>query len=104
MTPDQVAMVAFLRDRYADKLGTARSIENMVATEGLPRLGIAPGANQARSFGGVHAAEVRLQFLDETVAPYLGTAGPTGRIADQQLRLLAWEHQEARGYNETWRP
>jgi hypothetical protein len=104
MTPDQAAMVAFLRERYADKLDTARSIENMVATEGLPRLGIAPGADQARSFGGVHAAEVRLQFLNETVTPYLGTAGPTGRIADQQLRLLAWEHADERGYDETWRP
>lgn len=104
MTPDQAAMVAFLRDRYASRIDTARSIENVVATEGLPRLGIAPGPDQARSFGGLHAAEARARFLNETVVPYLGTAGPTGRIADQQLRLLAWEHAGVRGYDDAWRP
>ncbi|WP_405888853.1 hypothetical protein OG762_36875 [Streptomyces sp. NBC_01136] len=102
MTPDQAAMVAFLRDRYADSIDLARSMENLAATGQLPGLNVAP--SQAVDFGGVHAAESRLRFLDETVIPYLGTAGPTGRIADHQLRLLAWEHQGARGYQEGWAP
>jgi hypothetical protein len=97
-------MVAFLRARYADSLAIVRTIENVVATEGLPHIGIAPGSDQARGFGRIHAAETRARFLDETVVPYLGTAGPTGRIADQQLRLLAWEHQGVHGYDEAWRP
>jgi len=104
VTPDQAAMVDFVRDRYADSLATARTIENVVAAEGLSHIGIAPGSDQARGFGRIHAAETRAQFLEETVVPYLGTAGPTGRIADQQLRLLAWEHQGVRGYDEAWRP
>jgi hypothetical protein len=104
VTPDQAAMVAFLRDRYADSLATARTIENVVAAKGLPNLDIAPGSDRARGFGRIHAAETRARFLDETVVPYLGTAGPTGRIADQQLRLLAWEHSGDRGYDEAWRP
>lgn len=97
-------MVAFLRDQYESSLHTARSIQNLVATQGLPNLGVEPSSERASRFGGVHAAETRIRFLDETVVPYLGTAGPTGRIADQQLRLLAWEHQGSRGYNEAWLP
>lgn len=104
MTPDQSAMVAFLRDRYAISLQTARSIKNLVATEGMPNLGIEPNSEKARSFGGVHAAETRARFLEETVVPYLGTAGPTGRIADMQLRMLAWEHRGAYDCDDAWRP
>lgn len=97
-------MVDFLRAQYADKLDIAQSMANAFRLGMGSDLGLQPAeaAQQARS--GIHAAEVRLQFLDETVAPYLGTAGPTGRIADQQLRLLAWEHHEVRGYDEAWRP
>lgn len=104
MIPDQAAMVAFLRDRYAYKLDIAQSMANAFRLGMGSDLGLQPAdaAQQARS--GIHAAEVRLQFLDETVVPYLETAGPTGRIADQQLRLLAWEHADARGYDATWRP
>lgn len=97
-------MVAFLRDRYTDELDTARSMAQAF-TLGMGRdLGLQPAdaAHQARS--GIHSAETRARFLDETIVPYLGTAGPTGRIADHQLRLLAWEHQGSRGYQEGWTP
>jgi hypothetical protein len=104
VTPEQTAIVDFLRARYASSLHASRSIQNLVATEGLPSLNVAPGPETASQFGGVHAAETRIRFLDETVAPYLGTAGPTGRIADIQLRLLAWEHRDAHGYDEGWAP
>jgi hypothetical protein len=67
-------------------------------------LGLQPADAAHRARSGIHAAETRARFLDETVVPYLGTAGPTGRIADQQLRLLAWEHAGVRGYDEAWHP
>ncbi|QQM45179.1 hypothetical protein [Streptomyces liliifuscus] len=102
MTPDQAAIVDFLRRQYADSVDLARRMENLAATGQIPGLDVPPG--QAANFGRVHAAETRVRFLDETVAPYLGTAGPTGRIADMQLRLLAWEHAGVRGYDEAWRP
>jgi len=104
VTPDQAAMVAFLHDRYALSLDTARSMAKAFSLGMGSDLGLQPAdaAHQARS--GIHAAENRVRFLDETVVPYLGTAGPTGRIADQQLRLLAWERRGDRGYDEAWRP
>jgi hypothetical protein len=97
-------MVAFLRDRYASKLDIARSMARAFTLGVGSDLGLQPAdaAHQARS--GIHAAETRARFLDETVVPYLGTAGPTGRLADQQLRLLAWEHAGDRGYEEGWAP
>lgn len=104
MTPDQSAIVAFLRDRYAASLDTALDVGNALTQGTLAHLGVSPAKANTRAHEGVHAAETRARFLDETVVPYLGTAGPTGRIADQQLRLLAWEHQGARGYDEAWRP
>ena len=102
MTPDQAAMVDFLRDRYAQSLDIAQSMARAF-TEGMGSdLGLKPAtaAHQARS--SIHAAEARTRFLDETVLPYLGTAGPTGRIADIQLRMLADEHRGATGYHEDW--
>lgn len=102
MTPDQAAMVDFLRRQYANSVDLARTMENLAATGQIPGLGVPPG--KAATFGRVRAAETRARFLDETVVSYLGTAGPTGRIADIQLRMLAWEHAGARGYNEAWRP
>lgn len=102
MTPDQAAMVAFLRDRYALSLDNARSMAKAFSLGMGGDLGLQPGdaAHQARS--GIHAAETRLRFLDETVIPYLGTAGPAGRIAEIQLRMLVDEHRGAAGYDDGW--
>lgn len=97
-------MVGFLRRQYADGIDRARSIGNMLITEGASRLGIPAGNAEKQARDDLRAAETRARFLDETVVPYLGTAGPTGRIADVQLRMLAWEHAGARGYEEAWRP
>jgi hypothetical protein len=97
-------MVDFLHERYAEKLDLAQSMARAFAL-GLGRdHGLKPedAADQARI--GIHAAESRTRFLDETVIPYLGTAGPTGRIADIQLRLLADEHRGKPGYDDGWRP
>lgn len=96
-------MVDFLRQQYADGMGRARSIGNMLiaraGNEGMP----SQQAAERQAHASLNAAETRARFLEETVAPYLGTAGPTGRIADIQLRLLADEHRGARGYDESWR-
>lgn len=104
MTPDQAAIVDFLRQEYADSVDRARELGNMLITRGAPQLGISTEQAQRRARADLHAAETRARFFEETVVPYLGTAGPTGRIADQQLRLLAYEHHGARGYDESWRP
>ncbi|GAA4824160.1 hypothetical protein [Streptomyces ziwulingensis] len=104
MTPDQAAMVDFLRQQYADGIDRARSIGNMLITEGASRLGIPAGNAEEQARDDLRAAETRARFFDETVVPYLGTAGPTGRIADIQLRLLADEHRGAPDYREEWRP
>lgn len=105
MTPDQADMVAFLRDRYADGIDNARAIgEALVAREAVAHLGVSPEKAEERAREGLHAAETRARFLNETVVPYLGTAGPTGRIADIQLWMLADEHRGARGYSDDWRP
>ncbi|MDH6493763.1 hypothetical protein M2157_009850 [Streptomyces sp. SAI-127] len=34
------------------------------------------------------SAETRSRFFEETVIPHLGADGPTGQIAELQLRLL----------------
>lgn len=104
MTPDQAAMVAFLRQQYADDVTMSRTLGNAIVTGAGDGLGLPPGAAEKQARIGVHAAETRARFFEDTVVPYLGTAGPTGRIADQQLRLLAWEHAGVRGYDDTWRP
>lgn len=105
MTPDQADMVAFLRQQYADGIDTAHAIGEALTTQGaLAHLGVSPAKAEDRAREGLHAAEARARFLEETVIPYLGTAGPMGRIADRQLQLLAWERAGARGYQEAWRP
>ncbi len=98
MTPEQIDMVAFLRQEYADRVERVRTIGNMLITRGASEMRIPAGNAEKQARDDLHAAETGARFLDETVVPYLGTAGPTGRIAcDQQLRLLAWEHSGARG-------
>jgi hypothetical protein len=103
VSPDVAAMVEFLRDRYAEKVATAREVGNMLITQS-GSLTVSREAAEKQARRGAHAAEVRYQFLEETVVAYLGTAGPTGRIAEQQLRLLAWEHEGHRDYQPSWAP
>ncbi|MFG3585095.1 hypothetical protein [Streptomyces sp. NPDC047990] len=104
MTPDQAAIVDFLRDRHVEKLTTTRELGNMLITGGAAKLGFSREVAEGQAAWDLEAAETRVRFFEETVVPYLGTAGPTGRIADQQLRLLAWEHGRHRDYDEAWRP
>ncbi|GHD70252.1 hypothetical protein GCM10010317_077170 [Streptomyces mirabilis] len=104
MTPDQAAMVAFLRQRYAESVEMAHALGAGMIRQAEANKQLSMNVAEAEARRKVHVAEARGQFFEETVVPYLGTAGPTGRIADQQLRLLAWEHAGARDYDEGWRP
>lgn len=104
MTPAQAEMVDFLHAQYALKLDIAHTMARAFSAGMGANQGLWPADAASQARGGIHAAETRTRFLDETVAPYLGTAGPTGRIADVQLRMLCDEHRETRGYDDDWRP
>jgi hypothetical protein len=104
MTDDTAAMVDFLRSRYADGLANAREIGNMLVTNAEDRFGLPRDRAEQQARSSLHAAEVRSRFLEETVVPYLGTAGPTGRIAAQQLQLLALEHFGHTDFDRRWTP
>ena len=99
---DHGAMVEFVRDRLSDGISNARETGNMLITHGVPALGVPLDFAERRARDQLHAAEMRYRFFEETVVPYLGTAGPTGRIAEQQLRLLVSEHRGDLGYDEAW--
>ncbi len=97
-------MVEFLRECLAYGIEQARESGNMLITHGAPTLGIPLEKAEKRAREQLHAAETRLQFFEETVVPYLDTAGPTGRIAERQLHLLVSEHNGDLPYREEWRP
>jgi hypothetical protein len=103
MTDEISAMAEFLRARYADGIASARQIGNVFITE-ADRFGVRRDQAEQRARLSLHAAEIRSRFFEETVASYLGTAGPTGRIAEQQLRLLACEHLGHADFDERWAP
>lgn len=71
------------------------------AAEG--RMGLTPAQADKQEQYGVHAAETRSRFFEETVLSHLGAHGSTGRIAELQLHLLVDEHRGAPGYDERWR-
>lgn len=102
MTDKIAALVDFVRDRLARGIAVARESGNMLVDHGVPTLGVPLEMAERRARDQLHAAETRSRFFEETVVPYLGTAGPTGRIAEQQLRLLASEHRGDPGFDETW--
>jgi hypothetical protein len=104
VTDDIAAMVEFLRARYAEAITRAREFGNVFVTNAEERFGVSRNAAADRARASLHAAETRARFLEETVVPYLGTAGPTGRIAERQLRMLAWEHADNAGYQQGWAP
>ncbi|MFF7764228.1 hypothetical protein [Streptomyces griseorubiginosus] len=104
MTSEREAMVAFLRARHAEGLRMANDIAGFLTdagAEGRMRLTPAQADTQARH--GVHAAETRARFFEETVIPHLGADGPTGQIAELQLHILVDEHRGTPGHDERWR-
>jgi len=77
---------------------------HIVKTGGIPGLGLSGEDFVRVERPRIRRAELRLTFLNDTVRPYLGTAGPTGRIAEQQLRLIGAEFADQAGYRPDWAP
>lgn len=104
MTSEREAMVAFLRGRYAEGIRMANDIARVLIAQGAEgRMGLTPAQADTQARHGVHAAETRSRFFEETVIPHLGAEGPTGQIAELQLHLLVDEHRGAPGHDERWR-
>lgn len=101
MTAD---LVQFLRDRLAEEIRNERHAGHMLVTAGVEHTGLPRDVAEERARLLVHAVEVRQALFEETVRPYLGTAGPTGRIAEQQLRLMASGYEGHSDYREEFRP
>jgi hypothetical protein len=97
-------LVQFLRNRLADGIETARITANGMVTVLAAKMDIEPEVAQRQARSTVRAAELKQALFEETIRPYLGTAGPTGRIAKQQLLLLAAMYADHRDYREEWRP
>ena len=90
-------LVAFVRARFNEELEKARFAGNVVGSR-PERFGVGPEEAAEHARFSDAAAEARIVLLDDTVVPYLGTAGPGGRNAEFQLRLLAAPYVEHRDY------
>lgn len=99
-----VELVEWLSDQLVEGIKTARLTGNLFVTSGASMLDVSVEVAERVARSRVEAAEAQLALFEETVRPYLGTAGPTGRIAEQQLRLLAVMHADRPGFLEEWRP
>jgi hypothetical protein len=97
-------LVRFVHDRLEEGVDSARRTGNVLILHGAERLGVSQEAAQRHAWASLHAAECRVRLFEETVRPFLGTAGPTGRIAEQQLRLLAAEFTVHPEYRPEWAP
>ncbi|MFD6280728.1 DUF6221 family protein [Streptomyces sp. NPDC060209] len=91
------ALAVFLRARFTEELEKARFAANVVVTQ-PERFGVKPEDAAKHARFTLATAEVRLALLEDTVVPNLGTAGPGGRNAEYQLRLLAAPYMEHRDY------
>jgi len=97
-------MVQFVRDRLDDDAEIARTTGNMMITAGVDKLGLTLEFAERQARFRDQAAEAKRALFEETIRPYLGTAGPTGRIAEQQIRLFAAMHAGHPEYRDEWRP
>ncbi|MFB4419475.1 DUF6221 family protein [Streptomyces sp. QL37] len=100
MTAD---LVAFIRARFNEELEKARFAAKVVVTQ-PERFGVEPEDAAKHARFSIAAAEAHLALLDDTVVPYLGTAGRGGRNAEFQLRLLAAPYVEHRDYPHEQEP
>lgn len=96
-------LVQFLRARLAAELERARFIGNTVITQ-HERMHVPLEAAEKQARSSLAAAESRLALFEDTVVPYLGTAGPGGRNAELQLRLLGAPYADHPGYRDKWQP
>ncbi|KOV13309.1 hypothetical protein ADK60_29890 [Streptomyces sp. XY431] len=86
---DTRAMVDFLRDKYRDRIRTSESIHNDVVTGRIPALDGDRRKHAEFTLQSVHEAQSMLELFEPSIVARLGTAGPMGAIAEQQLRILA---------------
>lgn len=96
------SLLEFVRARLNEDLKNARFIGNTLVTQ-RERLGVSLQTAEKQARARVRAAEVMVTLFEETVVPYLGTAGPGGRNAERQLHLLAETHTGHLDYREGWR-
>ncbi|MFJ2719395.1 hypothetical protein [Streptomyces sp. NPDC087437] len=96
MTDD---LVQFVEARLTEAVDRARWTGNALITQ-APTLGVPIEAAERQARLQLHAAEMMLALFQDTIRPYLGTAGPMGRIAEQQLRLVAAMHAGHDDYRE----
>lgn len=97
-------LVRFVADRLAKEVAEAHwrgtaLVTHMGSTLEIP---IAAAERQARLI--VQAANAQQALFEQTVRPFLGTAGTTGRVAEEQLRLLALMHAGHEDYRPEWSP
>ncbi|MGK9463949.1 DUF6221 family protein [Streptomyces sp. G6] len=97
-------LLRFLRARLSDDIEHARWSGNALITHGAPTMNIPIEVAERRAHLQLSAAEAQRTLFEETVFPYLGTAGPTGRIAEQQLRIMASMHEGHEDFREEWLP
>jgi hypothetical protein len=97
-------LVRFVRERLAEGIKHAHWSGEILITHAVREMGGSLESAGRYAQLQVVAAEAKQTLFEETVRPYLGTAGPTGRIAEHQLRLLALMYASYHGYREEWRP
>lgn len=97
-------LVQFVRDCLDEEAETARVTGNVMVTAGVDKLGLTVEAAERQVRLRAQELEAKRALFEETIRPYLGTAGPTGRIAEQQARLFAVMYASRPGYHGDWRP
>ncbi|MFB6805464.1 DUF6221 family protein [Streptomyces sp. NPDC056387] len=96
-------LVQFLRARLVEKQDHARSMAPIVA-RGAGSMDVRPELAAAFAQEMVTAAEARLRLFEETIYPYLWVDGRAGRLADLQMRLMAFEYTAHQDYRPGWAP
>lgn len=98
-------LVRWLREQLASDVKDAYRMGTYLSSQDLPSdLGVSSvQAGQHARFM-VQKAELAQAFFEETVVPYLGLEGTTGRLAERQARMMAAMYANRHGYREEWRP
>ncbi|MFE7531851.1 hypothetical protein ACFU7Y_40070 [Kitasatospora sp. NPDC057542] len=90
MNDSTQAMVDLLRERYRSSIDTHENIFTAVANGQIGvEIGGSREAHTRIAHQSLREAESVLELFEHTIVAHLGTAGPMGAIAEQQLRILA---------------
>ncbi|MBT2477630.1 DUF6221 family protein [Streptomyces sp. ISL-94] len=96
-------LVQFLRARLADERERVRSTAGVLARN-AGALNLQPERATAHAQEMVTAVEAKIRLFEETVHPYLWVEGRVGRLAELQMRLMAFEYTAHPGYRPEWAP